>query len=66
MKPSSRCWGREKHKHRPGCRKGRPLCRWRRGAPCECGAYHYPHREGGGRCGDIEALNTWLHGPSAA
>lgn len=59
-----RCWGKEPHKHRKGCRRGRPLCRWRRPRPCDCGAYHYPHREGSGRCNDLAAINEWLHGPA--
>ena len=46
--------------HKPGCRKDRPLCRWRRkqyaalkfgvAGPCRCSAYHFPHRPGAGEC----------------
>lgn len=47
-------------RHKPRCRKDRPLCRWRRsayaakkfgsGGPCYCSAYHFPHRVGAGDC----------------
>ena len=38
-----------------GCRLKRPLCKWmaektERYRKCSCGAYHYPHRNGSGRC----------------
>jgi hypothetical protein len=39
------------HAHVKDCRPGRPLCRYRRAAPCWCLAYHYPHRLGSGACG---------------
>jgi hypothetical protein len=58
------CWGAANHKHKPGCRKGRPLCRWRRASPCTCPAYHYPHRNGSGRCGDPVKMDAWVHGPA--
>ena len=45
--------------HKGGCRPGRPLCKARRRsagqALCECPSYPFPHRLGGGRCGDPEA-----------
>lgn len=46
--PKDQCWGPEAHKHKAGCRPGRPLCRWRRRAKglCSCPAFHYPHRDG--------------------
>lgn len=41
--------------HAKGCRRGRPLCRWKRATNpkrcvCRCEAYHFPHRDGGGAC----------------
>ncbi len=53
------------HKHKPGCRKGRPLCKARRIArwgQCECGAYPFPHRKGGGAC-DTVNMNALIYGP---
>lgn len=43
--------------HDRGCRLGRPLCKWRRSRnpkrkACGCGVYHFPHRAGGGACGN--------------
>lgn len=41
---------------RPGCRRSRPLCRWKRlekpnQRACGCGGgYHYPHRIGSPLC----------------
>jgi len=35
---------------KPGCRKSRPLCYRKRGKPCQCAGYHYPHREKSGSC----------------
>lgn len=40
---------------KPGCRPARPLCAKMRAKTlkyqaCDCGAYHYPHRRGSGRC----------------
>ena len=39
-----RCYGPADEQHIRACRKGRPLCRWRREKPCNCGAHAYPHR----------------------
>ncbi len=53
------------HKHKDGCRKGRPLCSIRRKARwglCECGAYPFPHRTGGGLCNPSN-MNAMLYGP---
>lgn len=48
-----KCCGDAEHQHRRECRKGRPLCRWRRRAAglCRCSMYHYPHRAKSGACG---------------
>lgn len=58
-----KCWGKEKRKHRRECRRGRPLCRWRRTRPCACAAYHFPHRPGSGRCGDVSEMDLHVYGP---
>jgi hypothetical protein len=63
-----RCWGPEVNQHAPGCRPGRPLCRWARRVrpkrrPCNCGAYHFPHRLGGGLCGHPDRLAKVMWGP---
>lgn len=45
--------------HSPDCRPGRPLCRVMRdliNATCICGAYSFPHRRGGGRCGRLDEV----------
>jgi hypothetical protein len=57
----ARCWGH--HGHKAGCRPGRPLCRWRR-TKCDCPAYHFPHRDGGGRCGHPERMQAAWGVPS--
>lgn len=56
-------------KHRKGCRKGRPLCRYRRAETqkykrCSCSAYWFPHRAKSGLCGDPEKLSREIWGPS--
>jgi hypothetical protein len=33
---------------------------------CTCDAYHYPHRMGSGLCGNVEKLETFVHGPIPA
>ncbi len=55
-------------KHRAKCRKDRPLCRWRRASyavkkvgvkgPCQCTAFHFPHRPGSGDCVARGGLGT--------
>lgn len=55
MAHSKHCYGPSvaKVKHKPECRPGRPLCRWRRAARwgiCSCSCYHFPHRAGSGAC----------------
>jgi len=55
-RPADRC---SRYSHAPGCRLGRPLCRWRRAEspkhrPCLCSAYPFPHRPGSGYCGHPE------------
>lgn len=45
------CWGPEADKHQAGCSPSTPMCRYRRPAPCNCPALHFPHRAGSGRCG---------------
>ncbi len=56
----TKCYGNEfKCTHAPGCRPGRPLCKWRRKATskyhvCNCPAYFFPHRSGSGLCGHPE------------
>lgn len=63
-----RCHGTKRGaRHAAYCRPGRPRCRWRRreAGICRCGAYHYPHRDGSGRCGEPEALDAWAHGPAS-
>lgn len=59
------------HLHRPDCRPGRPLCRYRRKAPtgrnqmCDCEAYHHRHRWGSGHCAggypDPVKMEAFLH-----
>lgn len=66
-----RCFGPRDEQHACGCRRGRPLCRWRRATnpkrrPCFCPAYHFPHRDGGGRCGHHERMNDFVYGPIPA
>ena len=57
MRPT-KCHGNEHHvEHAAGCRRGRPLCRWRRKTnhkrcKCSCDAYWFPHRAGSGACRD--------------
>ncbi len=65
------CWGTDaQHAHHvSGCRPGRPLCKFRRmerenRRVCHCGAYHFPHRYGSGRCGDAEWMEMFVHGPA--
>lgn len=58
------CWGPAVDQHAEGCRPGRPKCRWKRSIrpsrrKCECGAYHFPHRKGGGLCSDTDQ-KLWL------
>lgn len=67
MRRPKRCHGTDAARavHCRECRPGRPLCRYRRARPCCCGAYHYPHRPGSGRCGDAAALEAWTYGPPA-
>lgn len=59
---SKRCYltkglpGEMIERHRKGCRRGRPLCRWMRARNpyrrvCNCPAYPFPHRARGGACG---------------
>lgn len=49
-----RCFGKESWKHRKGCTPSHPKCKWRRatlyGGPCQCTAYHFPHRPDSGPC----------------
>ncbi len=52
-----------KNTHKKGCRPGRPRCRARRGTPCRCLAYHYPHRVGSGLCGHPDRINALVWGP---
>lgn len=62
-----RCWGLARECHVKGCRTTRPLCRYRRkSSVCYCDAYHYPHRDGSGRCGDAEAMDRFVNGPIPA
>lgn len=61
----ARCSG--PFRHCKECRKGRPLCRWRRKLTkkykkCDCDRYHFPHRMGSGRCGDEEKYIAWMMG----
>ena len=54
--------------HAPGCRPGRPLCRWMakmkpRYHVCFCDAYWFPHRSGSGLCGDPEKQCARYFGP---
>lgn len=59
----ARCTGPEPHRHVNGCRVGRPKCRWRRRPTmCWCCAYHYPHRDGGGRC-NPRIMDLFVNGP---
>lgn len=48
------CYGPEDWKHKKGCTRWHPKCRYRRfeayGAPCLCGVYHFPHRPESGPC----------------
>jgi hypothetical protein len=66
---SARCYGpcAAKVTHTKRCRPGRPLCRWRRlvrwGICWSCGAYHFPHRLGGGLCGKPEAIYAEMERP---
>ncbi len=61
------CYGAAPSQHAAYCRPGRPRCRWRRreAGICSCGAYHYPHRTGSGRCGNLEAQDHHAHGPAS-
>ena len=69
VKRPKQCHGNEHfQKHANGCRPARPLCRWmRRVQPqrraCECGAYHFPHRFGSGRCQHPERMELYVYGP---
>jgi len=57
---------------KPGCRRGRPLCRKARSATekyrvCECGGYQFPHRRASGACqynatGGVQARWTFYTG----
>lgn len=52
-----RCFGPGRAQHAPGCRPGRPLCRWARKIretrrACFCAAYAFPHRNGSGACAE--------------
>lgn len=53
--------------HARGCHPKRPRCRWRRQANqkwklCNCGAYHFTHRRGSGRCLNGKNLEAqWRH-----
>jgi hypothetical protein len=51
------------------CRPGRPLCKLTRGLnpkwiTCQCDAYPFPHRFGGGLCQNEQAKNLLMHGPA--
>ena len=66
MKPRV-CHGRRPEQHARGCRRGRPLCRWRRAEnpkrrACGFDAYHFPHRIESGRCGNLEAMWAFVSG----
>ena len=58
-----RCWGPKADQHARECRRGRPLCRWRRSRPCGCDRYHFPHRPESGRCGDEQKFIEWMMTP---
>ncbi len=74
------CWRRcdRTEFHCPGCRPGRPRCRYRRAQlagkkaggrevpPCDCPAYAFPHRAQGGICGNREAFAVKVYGPSVS
>lgn len=61
-----KCFGAEDWKHRKGCSRSHPKCKWRRvmlyGGPCFCTSYHFPHRPDSGPCkyrnltGDMPAI----------
>ncbi len=61
----AQCHGAYAHQHAIHCRPARPRCRWRRKANglCHCHAYHYPHRDGSGMCGDDAAYEKHLRTP---
>ena len=67
MRRPAKCHGPRDGQHAAGCRLGRPACRWRRRDKgiCLCVAYHFPHRDGSGRCGDPVACDAWANGPSS-
>lgn len=57
---------------KPGCRRGRPLCRRTdnpRNFTCYCSNYHYPHRLGSGQCSAnpraVERMNALCYGTHA-
>lgn len=69
VKPKS-CHGNEHsgYRHCPKCRRGRPQCAAMRKTnpkrkPCGCDAYHFPHRAGSGRCGNLEKQWAHIYGP---
>jgi hypothetical protein len=67
VKRPKRCWGAASEQHAAGCRRGRPLCRFRRKTnpkrrACFCPAYHFPHRFGGGLCGNPAAIDALIWG----
>ena len=57
--------------HAPGCRPGRPRCKWHRKVnpkwkTCNCGNMHFPHRRGSGLCElspNQKAREEALYGP---
>ncbi len=68
MPHPSHCYCRK-----PGCRKGRPLCRRTdnpRNVTCNCSNYWYPHRIGSGRCqfnpAGQDRMNLLVYGPPPA
>jgi hypothetical protein len=66
MKRPTICFGPDACQHKKGCRLGRPLCRWmraKRGKPCWCGAYKYPHRKGSALCGNPALIWAALDQP---
>ena len=57
------------HRHKPGCRPARPLCKLMRKVQpqrrvCFCGAYWFPHRAGSDNCGKPEALWDIVYAPN--
>lgn len=62
------CWGPRPAQHALGCHPRRPRCRWRRAEhegweTCNCAAYWFPHRKGGGLCGDPARFEEALRDP---